>query len=161
MRYLCQLIFQLTFQLVGALLLSSSIYLTAAAEPKVAVTDVAQTIVIGSKNFGESYLLSEIAAQLLERQGFAVERRFGLGGTLICYEALRNGEIDFYIEYTGTLSQAVLKMPGRPTRKEINAELRTLGLQILSEIGFNNTYAVAVRESQAQELSLCAIGDLA
>ena len=161
MRYLCQLIFQLTFQLVGALLLSSSIYLTAAAEPKVAVTDVAQTIVIGSKNFGESYLLSEIAAQLLERQGFAVERRFGLGGTLICYEALRNGEIDFYIEYTGTLSQAVLKMPGRPTRKEINAELRTLGLQILSEIGFNNTYAVAVRESQAQELSLSAIGDLA
>jgi osmoprotectant transport system permease protein len=161
MRYLYQLPFQLALQLIVGLLLSSSIYWTAAAADSEAVTNADATIVIGSKNFGESYLLSEIAAQVLERQGFAVERRFGLGGTLICFDALRNDEIDFYIEYTGTLSQAVLKMPGRPTREDINAELRTLDLQMLSEIGFNNTYAVAVRESQAQELNLSTISDLA
>ena len=68
----------------------------------------AQTITVGSKNFGESYLLAEIAAQVLEAQGFRVNRKLGLGGTLICYEALRNAEIDLYPEYTGTLSQAVL-----------------------------------------------------
>ena len=52
---------------------------------------------IGSKNFNESYLLSEIAAQLLEANGYEVERKFGLGGTLICYAALRKGEIDLIL----------------------------------------------------------------
>ena len=82
-----------------------------------------QTVVVGSKNFGESYLLAEIAAQVLEAKGFPVIRQFGLGGTLICYEALRNGEIDLYPEYTGTLSQAVLNMPGNPGRAQINEAL--------------------------------------
>ena len=71
---------------------------------------------VGSKNFGESYLLAEIAAQVLEAKGFDVKRQLGLGGTLICYEALKNGEIDLYPEYTGTLSQAVLKLPGKANR---------------------------------------------
>ena len=53
-----------------------------------------RAVVVGSKNFGESYLLAEIAAQVLEAQGYMVTRQFGLGGTLICYEALKNGEID-------------------------------------------------------------------
>ena len=72
-----------------------------------------QTVTVGSKNFGESYLLAEIAAQVLEAQGFRVNRKLGLGGTLICYEALKNAEIDLYPEYTGTLSQAVLKLRER------------------------------------------------
>ena len=61
-------------------------------------------ITVGTKNFNESYLLGEIMAQLLEVEGFEVKRKFGLGGTLVCYEALQNGEIDVYVEYTGTLS---------------------------------------------------------
>ena len=65
---------------------------------------LADVIRVGSKNFNESYVLGEIAAQMLEAQGFEVERKLGLGGTLICYEALRNGEIDLYVEYTGTLT---------------------------------------------------------
>jgi len=150
------------FQWLVGLVLSASLHLPAiAADSAAGLANSESVVVIGSKNFGESYLLSEIAAQMLERQGFSVERRFGLGGTLICYEALRNGEIDFYIEYTGTLSQAVLKMPGKPSREEINAELRALDLQMLGEIGFNNTYAVAVRESLAQKLKLNEVGDLA
>ena len=74
-----------------------------------AATTAAEPIVVASKNFNESYILGEVAAQLLESGGFEVERRMGLGGTLICYEALVAGEIDVYVEYTGTLSQAILK----------------------------------------------------
>ena len=55
-----------------------------------------ERIVVGSKDFNEGYLLSEVVAQLLERAGYRVERKFGLGGTLICYEALKHGEIDVW-----------------------------------------------------------------
>ena len=119
-----------------------------------------RAVVVGSKNFGESYLLAEIAAQVLEAQGYTVTRQFGLGGTLICYEALKNGEIDLYPEYTGTLSQAVLNLPGNPTRQQINQALQVDGLELLSEYGFNNTYAIVVRDAQAAALGLERIGDL-
>ena len=116
---------------------------------------------IGSKNFNENYLLAEMIAQLIEARGLSVERRFGLGGTLICYEALKNDEIDLYVEYTGTLSQAILKLADNPSRTIINQHLEAEGLQLLAEIGFNNTYAIAVRESVAQQFDLVSIGDLA
>ena len=148
-------------QIVMGLCLYAGVSFVNASTETAPTANVSDKVVIGSKNFGESYLLSEIAAQVLELQGFAVERRFGLGGTLICFEALRNGEIDFYMEYTGTLSQAVLKVPGRPTRDEINTLLASMDLHMLDEIGFNNTYAIAVRESQAQDLGLVTIADLA
>ena len=119
-----------------------------------------QTVTVGSKNFGESYLLAEIAAQVLEAQGFRVNRKLGLGGTLICYEALKNAEIDLYPEYTGTLSQAVLNLPGNPDRSQINRVLADQGLELLAEYGFNNTYAIVVRDEQAQQLGLQRIGDL-
>ena len=54
----------------------------------------AESYTIGSKNFNESYLLAEMVSQLLEAEGYEVNRRFGLGGTLVCYEALQSGEID-------------------------------------------------------------------
>ena len=57
-----------------------------------------EPIRIASKNFTESYVLAEISAQVLEAEGYSVQRRFGLGGTLICFEALANDEIDLYIE---------------------------------------------------------------
>jgi osmoprotectant transport system permease protein len=116
--------------------------------------------VVGSKNFGESYLLAEIAAQVLEAKGFDVKRQLGLGGTLICYEALKNGEIDLYPEYTGTLSQAVLKLPGKANREQINQSLGPDGLELLEEYGFNNTYAVVVRHTLAEQLGLKSISDL-
>lgn len=118
-------------------------------------------VVVGSKNFGESYLLAEIAAQVLEAKGFDVVRQLGLGGTLICYEALKNGEIDLYPEYTGTLSQAVLNMPGNPGRAQINDALVPDGLELLEEYGFNNTYAIVVREALGEKLGLQRVGDLA
>ena len=78
---------------------------------------------VASKNFAENYLLAEIVAQLLEGEGIAVERAFGLGGTLICYQALLNAEIDLYVEYTGTLSQAILQRPELTGREELNSAL--------------------------------------
>jgi len=126
-----------------------------------AVAHAAEVVRIGSKNFNESYILSEIAAQLLEAEGFAVERKFGLGGTLICYQALRNGEIDLYVEYTGTLSQAILELPGNPDRDALNERLAPQALELLQPYGFNNTYAIAVREADAARDGLNTIGDLA
>ncbi len=121
----------------------------------------AEPIRIGSKNFNESYLLSEMAAQVLEESGFEVVRQFGLGGTLICFEALVNDEIDLYVEYTGTLSQAVLNDPTAVSREALNARLAGRGLELLGAFGFNNTYAMAIRRERAEALGLSRIGDLA
>ena len=63
-----------------------------------------QTIRVGAKHFNESYILAEIISQLLESNGYKVERNFNLGGTLVCYESLLNNQIDVYPEYTGTIS---------------------------------------------------------
>ena len=121
----------------------------------------AEPIRIASKNSNESYLLSEIAAQLLESKGLAVERQFGLGGTLIAFDALVAGEIDLYMEYTGTLSQAILKLGHDAPREAMNQQLKGDGLGLLKPFGFNNTYAIAVRREQAEALGLAQIGDLA
>ena len=118
------------------------------------------SIRVASKNFNESYLLGEIAAQVLEEAGFDVERRFGLGGTLICFEALVNDEIDLYVEYTGTLSQVILSAPEITTLVEIDAALAEQGLSLLAAFGFNNTYAMAVRQATAVQLGLRTIGDV-
>ncbi len=77
----------------------------------VAGTAQADPVVIGSKTFAESYILSEAAAQLLESKGFEVDRRFGLNGTSIAFEALQNEAIDLYPEYTGTITEVILKQP--------------------------------------------------
>ena len=124
------------------------------------VRDESVPIRVASKNFTESYVLAEIAAQVLESAGFAVERRFGLGGTLICYQALVNDEIDLYIEYTGTLSQAILELPIDTSRTDLNLALMSQGLELLPTLGFNNTYAMAVRRGVAERLKLKTIGDL-
>ena len=121
----------------------------------------AEPVRIGSKNSNESYLLSEMAAQVLESEGFEVRRRFGLGGTLIAFEALAAGEIDLYMEYTGTLSQAILKLGRGAKRSEINRLLAPKQLRLLPPLGFNNTYAIAVRRRHAEALGLRSIGDLA
>ena len=81
---------------------------------------------VASKNFNESYVLGEMVAQLLESEGFSVERRFGLGGTLICYQALLNDEIDLYVEYSGTLSQAILKLPVNTEFADLNSHVDAL-----------------------------------
>jgi osmoprotectant transport system substrate-binding protein/osmoprotectant transport system permease protein len=117
----------------------------------------AQAIVIGSKTFTESYLLAEIMAQLLESHGQVVRRQFGFAGTLVCFEALRTGEIDAYAEYSGTIREVILA-PGAP--RDLGAALAPLGVEPLAEFGFNDTYALAVTAQTASKLHLATISDL-
>ena len=119
-----------------------------------------EPIVVASKNFTESYLLGEVIAQRLEQAGMEVDRRFGLGGTLICFEALLAGEIDVYVEYSGTLEQTILKLGQRTSILGLNEHLLSRGLSLLSPLGFNNTYAIAVRKEVAEEFSLERISQL-
>lgn len=117
-------------------------------------------IVIGTKTFPESYILGEIMAQLLEGEGYSVERKYGLQGTNVCYEALINDEIDVYPEYTGTIAQAILKLQERLDVDEINARLSHLGIEGLGPFGFNNTYAMAIRRELAEELQITKVSEL-
>lgn len=121
----------------------------------------AQKIVVGSKFDAEGRILGEIIAQLLENRGFQVERRLALGATLICFQALVNGDIDVYPEYSGTIEQAILKLPQRATVDELRWQLQQQHqLELLAPFGFNNTYALVVRRADAERLGLKSIGDL-
>jgi osmoprotectant transport system permease protein len=123
--------------------------------------DAADVIRIGSKSFTESYVVAEIAAQVLEATGERVERRVGLGGTGIAYRAVAHGSVDLYPEYTGTISRAILKEPSIASVEAIRATLRARGLTISDPLGFENTYALAVRADLAQRLGLERLSDLA
>lgn len=122
--------------------------------------DEKSTVVVGSKMFGESYLLSEILAQYLEFHGFPVVRKFGLGGTLLAYEALVNEAIDIYPEYTGTLAEVILKDTSKKTFPQLNEAVKPKGLKLIGPIGFANNYALAVRTEVADKYNLKAISDL-
>ena len=120
----------------------------------------AQTIRVGAKHFNESYILGEIISQLLESEGYKVERKFNLGGTLVCFEALRNKEIDVYPEYTGTISEAILKMNDKLSFDELKKKLNDeINLNVSERYGFNNAYAFALKKNLARELNINTISD--
>ncbi|HEU4619530.1 MAG TPA: glycine betaine ABC transporter substrate-binding protein [Gammaproteobacteria bacterium] len=137
-----------------------------ASGPAQSPSSVRGSVVVGSKTFPESYLLAEIMAQLLESRGWRVERRFGFGGTLLCYEALVAGDLDVYPEYSGTIDETILKRaPSRDRAAfpspEVRADLAALGLETLAPFGFDDTYALTVGPETAKALSLARISDLA
>jgi glycine betaine/choline ABC-type transport system substrate-binding protein/ABC-type proline/glycine betaine transport system permease subunit len=120
-----------------------------------------QTIRVGAKHFNESYILGEMLSQMLEDGGFKVERNFNLGGTLVCFDALRNHEIDIYPEYTGTLTEAILKLDSQITPEALDKKLKDdYGLEISKPYGFNNTYAFVVKKETAERYNLKTISDL-
>jgi osmoprotectant transport system substrate-binding protein len=125
------------------------------------------TIVVGSKNFTESMLLGEIAAQQLERKlHMKVDRKLDLGGTLLTHEAILKGDIDIYPEYTGTGSSVVLKqkIPAEPYQAYIavkDAYLRRFHLVWLPPLGFNDTFAMVVRAPDARQLKSPQLSDAA
>jgi glycine betaine/choline ABC-type transport system substrate-binding protein len=124
-------------------------------------------LTVGSKNFTEQIILGEIVAQQLERRlQIKVDRKLDLGGTLLAQQALQNGAIDLYPEYTGTALTAVLKM--RPVSdpaavlERVRAEYRKRwNLEWLDPLGFNNTFAMVVRGSQARSEGLETLSDAA
>ena len=128
----------------------------------------AQDLVVGSKNFTENRLLGEIVTQVLEaRTDLRVVHRASLGGTKICWSALLAGEIDLYVDYTGTGWAILLKEPGKiadPMQAFLHVQHRTSrehDVEWLPPFGLNNTYALAVRREKAEELGLARISDLA
>jgi osmoprotectant transport system permease protein len=124
----------------------------------------ANTIVIGSKNFTEQIILGELLAQTIEAQtSLSVERRFNLGGTLVCDEALRRGDIDVYVEYTGTALTALFNQPiGDPETvfERVRGSYAEQGLTMLPGLGFNNTFAILVRTQAAEARGLTTVSDL-
>lgn len=121
----------------------------------------AQTVRVGAKHFNEGYILGEMISEMLEDGGFKVERNFNLGGTLVCFDALRNHEIDIYPEYTGTLTEAILKLETKLTPEELDKKLKEeYNLEISKPYGFNNTYAFVIKKSTAEKYVLKKISDL-
>jgi osmoprotectant transport system permease protein len=120
----------------------------------------ASPIVIGSKKFTESYVLGEIARRALNDAGVVTEHRQGMGGTIILWQALQGGQIDAYPEYTGTIAQEILKNGQQPSFDEIRNALGKFGIGMTEPLGFNNTYALVMRRSEAQRLGIRTIGDL-
>ncbi len=123
-------------------------------------------IVVGSKAFSESVILGEIIAQMLEaRSGARVDRRHHLGGTQVCFQALRSGALDVYPEYTGTGLVAILMRPAITDPEAVLGIVRRefasrYGLQWTEPLGFENTYAIAVPRRVAQRFGLRRISDL-
>ena len=126
----------------------------------------ARPIVVGSKPFGESYVLAELFAQVMETRGIVVIRRVGLGGTEICFPALQAGQIDVYPEYTGSglqviLKDAPLKDPAAVFDRVSREFAARYDLRWLPPLGFENTYAMSVRTEMAERLGLRTLSDFA
>jgi osmoprotectant transport system substrate-binding protein len=124
-------------------------------------------IVIGSKNFTESFLLGEIAAQMIEsRTHLKVDRRFYLAGTYICQQAILAGRIDLYPEYTGTALTAILKQKADSDKQDVyqrvkNEYERRFGLTLGPPLGFNDTFAMEIRGEDARRLNITTLSQAA
>jgi osmoprotectant transport system substrate-binding protein len=124
-------------------------------------------VVIGSKNFTESFILGELMAQQIEAHtNLKVERRFYLAGTYICHQAVLAGRIDIYPEYTGTALTAILKQKGGGDKAEVYQRVkreyeRRFGLTLGPAFGFNDTFAMEIRGEDARHLNIRTLSQAA
>ncbi len=123
------------------------------------------TIIVGSKGFTEQTILGNMIALLMETNGFKVDRKIGLGGTVICHEAIVRGDINVYVEYTGTGLTAILKKPVMKDPEEVYQVVKKdyedkFKLTWLKPWGFNNTYCIVMRRDDAERLKVKKISDL-
>ncbi len=123
-------------------------------------------IIVGSKFFTEQVILGELLAQHIEaRTGVPVERKSNLGGTLLCQKALLSGQLDVYVEYTGTALTAVLNEPPSYDSREVynlvkQGYSQRFNLEVTEPLGFENTFAMVVRGDDASRLHLSKISDI-
>ena len=124
-------------------------------------------IVVGSKNFTESFLLGEIFAQQIEgHTNLKVDRRFYLAGTYICQQAILSGRIDLYPEYTGTALTAILKQQASGERAEVYQRVKSeyehrFGLTLGPALGFNDTFAMEIRGEDARRFNVKTLSQAA
>jgi glycine betaine/choline ABC-type transport system substrate-binding protein len=126
----------------------------------------ANSILVGSKNFTEQIILGELLAQQIEAHtSLRGDRRFDLGGTFLCHQALLSGQLDLYPEYTGTALTAILKEPpandpGAVYQTVRDAYRTRFQLEVGPPLGFNNTFAIVVRGEDARTLNLRTVSDM-
>jgi osmoprotectant transport system permease protein len=126
----------------------------------------AESIVVGSKDGSEMIVLGHMLADLVEAETpLAVDRRFNLGGTLVCYNALKRGGLDAYVEYTGTALTTILHEPPDNDPRRVLARVRSElasrdGVRCLDPLGFENTFALLMRRADATRLGIRTISDL-
>jgi osmoprotectant transport system permease protein len=124
-----------------------------------------ERVTIGAKNFSEQYILASLMDARLHAAGYQAAEKDDLGSA-VAYQALASGEIDAYVDYSGTLWTNVLKRTDTPPRAELLAELTQSlkardGVTVLGALGFENAYALAMRRDQADKLGIHSIADLA
>ncbi|MGB3382917.1 MAG: glycine betaine ABC transporter substrate-binding protein [Rhodanobacter sp.] len=125
------------------------------------VLAIAQPVRIGSKQFTESVILGEIARLAARDAGVQAVHERELGGTRILWKALQQGDIDAYPEYTGTLTHELLQdVPADADIATLRARLKPLGIGITDPLGFDNTYAIGMRQDEAARLDIRRISDL-
>jgi len=122
-------------------------------------------VVIGTKNFEEQYILGALIEDRLRAAGYSAVRRDGLGSTVI-FDALAAGEIDVYVDYSGTVWADDMKRRDRPGRETVLAQMtewlrRTHGIRCIGPLGFENAYAFAMRSDRAAALHIHSLADLA
>lgn len=124
-------------------------------------------VVIGTKNFTEQVILGEILAQQIERKtSLKVDRRFNLGGTLICQQGITSGDLDIYPEYTGTAYTTILKFPAIADAKKVLEQLKQeyparYKLEWTAPFGFNNSFAMVIRGDDAKKYNLQTLSQAA
>jgi len=121
---------------------------------------------IGSKNFTEQIILGELVAQTIEaHSSLRVERRLNLGGTFICDRAVRSGDIDAYVEYSGTAQTAIFHQPvttnSRQVFEDVKRQYGAAGLTLLEPLGFENTFAMLIRGDDARTLGVTKLSEAA
>ena len=148
----------LTFLVVG---------LVAVYQQSAQVSGAGGTVVIGSKNFTEQLVLGELLAQQIEENtDLSVDRRLNLGGSFIAHNAVKAGEISGYVEYTGTAFTAILEREPIKDPQEVYQQVKQaydeeFQLEVMPSLGFENTYAILIREEDAEQYNIKTISDVA
>lgn len=145
--------------------MAASTEASSAASSAASTAGAGATIKVGSKNFTEEFIIAEMYAQLLEANGFKVERKLNLGATDIAHQALLKGDIDLYPEYTSTALLTVLKLPKQDDPQQILATVKSeyekrFKLTWLQPSPFNDTNALAMTKKRADELGIKTYSDL-
>ncbi|MEG1642014.1 MAG: glycine betaine ABC transporter substrate-binding protein [Synergistaceae bacterium] len=126
-----------------------------------------RSIAIGSKNFTEQAIVGNMVADYIEaKTDISVQKKLMLGGTQVCFGALKKGDIDMYVEYTGTAYSDTLKHPPisdiEKVYNSVKDEFKSLhGVEVLKQMGFNNTYVLAIREDTSKQYGIKTLSDFA
>ncbi len=121
-------------------------------------------VIVGSKNFTESVILGELVAQQLERYGVPVIRKLNLGGTLVCHRAIVAGQLDVYVEYTGTAYAAILELPPERDAARVRQTVDSIyrarwGLIWTEPLGFENSFAILIRRKDAERFGIRTLSE--